>query len=217
MSTTIYIVGGGPSLQDYAWERLIGKRIIGINRAFEVVPWADVIYFTDYKFFEEYQHKGLLEVSSTLVTVDDSIRHSQVVPFRNTGMRGLDLDNSCLRVGKNSGHAAINLAVHLKAKRIVLLGFDMCVEQCAVTRISDRKSMSVSGRSHWHDGYRTGPNLQTYAAMLEYFPSLVEPLRELGVEVLNASPHSKLDLFRKISLGDAHLVETRSAGSSPLN
>jgi len=217
MCKTIYIVGGGPSLYGYDWNLLKEKNIIGINRAFEVVPWADFIYFTDYKFFIEYQHKGLLDVDSILATVDDRIRHTNVMNFINSGVNGIDTSKDCLRVGKNSGHAAINLAVHLGAKRIVLLGFDMCTEQCSVTRIRDKKSMMVSGRSHWHEGYKTGPNLGTYPTMLRHFPSLVDPLKELGIEVLNASPRSKLEIFPKISLGDAHLVDKHTVECIPRN
>ena len=73
MNETYYIVGGGPSLTGYDWDLLKGKMLIGINRAFEVVPWADIIYFSDFKFFEEYQHKGLLDVESILVTNSDKI------------------------------------------------------------------------------------------------------------------------------------------------
>jgi len=217
MKDTFYIVGGGPSLRGYNWELLRDKRIIGINRAFEVVPWADMIYFGDYKFFLEFQHKGLFDVDSALITTDGRINHPRIVNFVNAGVNGLASDNNCLCVGKNSGHAAINLAVHLKAKRIILLGFDMSTEQCDVTRISDKKVMKVSGRSHWHSGYSTQPSLRTYPTMLEHFPSLVEPLKELGIEVLNASPHSKLDVFPKIALDQAHLIGLKDAESNPLN
>lgn len=217
MYETIFIIGGGPSLVGYNWELLRGRRIIGINRAFEVVPWADFIYFTDTKFFEEYRDKGLLQVDAILATSNDKISHPKVVNFRDTGVNGLDLDMNCLRVGKNSGHAAINLAIHLKAKNIVLMGFDMCVDMIDVTRLSDKRVTKVTGRTHWHSGYRVGPNLRTYTTMLKHFPTLVEPLNELGVKVFNANLNSKLNVFQKVSLEEAHLIGLKDAGNTPLN
>ena len=212
MQNTFDLIGGGPSLHGYNWDLLRNKRIIGINRAFEVVPWAEVIYFGDFKFFNEYRDKGLLESESMLITTNDKVLHHKVINFIDTGMNGLDMEEGCLRVGKNSGHAAINLAVQLNAMRIILLGFDMSTEMAEVTDIKNKTTRQITGRTHWHSGYVTSPNLLTYPTMLKHFPTLVEPLRRLGVEVLNASPNSKLNIFPKIPLEEAHLFDTQYAG-----
>jgi hypothetical protein len=42
-----------------------------------------------------------------------------------SGQPGLDLRPGWVRTGGHSGYTAINLAVHLGATRIVLLGYDM--------------------------------------------------------------------------------------------
>lgn len=209
---TFYIVGGGPSLSGYNWDLLRSKRVIAINRAFEVLPWAEVVYFTDFKFFNEYKHKGLLEVDASLITIDDKVIHSRVINFINSGLNGLETDIGGLRHGKNSGYAAINLAVHFHAKRIILMGFDMGSEEVSVTDINSRQVKRITGRTHWHSGYRTSPNLSTYPTMLKHFPTLVGPLKELGIEVYNANPHSKLDVFPKVRLEEAHLLDTQYAG-----
>ena len=47
-----------------------------------------------------------------------------VTVLKNTGQRGLERQRTGLRTGLNSGAAAINLAVHFGATRILLLGYD---------------------------------------------------------------------------------------------
>lgn len=210
MDDTIYIVGGGPSLENYNWDLLRGRFVIGLNRAFEVLPWADIIYFTDLQFFEKYKDRGLLDHAGEVITIAGKIKDPRVTVFKNTGPSGLDLEPGCLRHGKNSGYAAINLAVHLHAARIVLLGFDMHSDTVAVTRIRDRVVRRLPGKTHWHSGYNRNVTPKTYAAMLVHFPSLAEPLKKLGIEIFNANPDSKIEAFPKISLESAHLVGTFS-------
>jgi uncharacterized Rossmann fold enzyme len=94
-----------------------------------------------------------------------------------------------LRDGGNSGYAAINLAYHLGAKRIVLLGFDM----------------QTNGKeTHWHEGYPSTADTETMARlMVPNFDTLIDPLEKRKVKVYNASQISKLESFPKISIEEA--------------
>jgi len=100
--------------------------------------------------------------------------------------RGLSKDPEYVHSGSNSGYQAINLALHLGATRIVLLGFDM---HCH------------GGKSHWFgdhpEKFRTDTN----------FGSLVESFRTIkpeqyGIEILNCSRKTALDAFPVHSLED---------------
>ena len=89
--------------------------------------------------------------------------------------------------GHNSGYAAINLAYHLGAKRIILLGFDM---------------KNDGELTHFHDGYptrSTGDRIY-HDKFLPGFKSLAANLKQNGIAVLNASLYSRLQVFTKISL-----------------
>ena len=124
----------------------------------------------------------------------------------------MDLTPGCLRHGKNSGYAAINLAVHMGAKRIILMGYDMNAKGCDVVNIDGSGSTVVQGRTHWHEGSAIEASMRVYNLMLPYFSTMVAGLDLLGVEVLNAGMGSKIDVFPKIPLGKAHIVSMLGAG-----
>lgn len=181
MSTDFYIVGGGASLRAFAWGQLIDRRVIAVNRAYESVPNAEVVYFSDLRFWSWYkdflnQHRGR-KITSAVRVKDRGVEHVQI-----TGLTGIDAESGKIRQGNNSGYGAINLAIHLGAKRIFLLGFDMNF---------------TGGRCHWHDGYPVINTEKTLKRMTAYFDTTVEPLKKLGVDVINLNPNSAIECFPK--------------------
>ena len=183
---TIYIAGGGSSLKDFNWDLLKDKDVIAVNRAYEKVPDAKWIYFSDLRFWQ-WNKKHLINHNGKKITGNYRIVHPCVTMLKFTGSEGLETKATGLRTGNNSGFAAINLAYHLGAELIVLLGFDMDAPK---------------GNCHWHNGYPT-KNRNNFKDMLKYFETIAKPLEDLGVEVLNASPDSKINCFNKITLKDA--------------
>ena len=94
-----------------------------------------------------------------------------------------------IRDGGNSGYAAINLAYHLGAKTIILLGFDM---------------YTVGKDTHWHDGYTSTANTEVMSKlMVPNFDTLINPLDKRKVKVYNASPNSRLECFTKITIEES--------------
>lgn len=182
----MYLIAGGPSLDEFPWDKLRGEPCIAITRSFERAPWADVLYFTDARFWEWY-HAELSTWKGNIVTAAKPARIHPTFPrmefYKLTMARGLDLRPNCLRHGNSSGYAAINLAVHLGAKRIYLLGYDM--------KFKD-------GKSHHHGGHPVRNTETVFTKMLPFFPSIVEPLKKHGIEVLNANPDSAIECFPKI-------------------
>lgn len=185
----IYLIGGGPSLKDFDFSLLKNKVKIAINKAFLFVPDADVLYWTDFRFYKWYE-KDINNFKGIKVTNKNKPLRDDVINLKDTGRSGLDLDKSSIRHGNNSGFAAINLAIHFGAKKIILLGYDM---------------ESAGTATHWHDGYKKiNHNHKIYQkSMVPYFSTLVEPLQELGVQVWNANPKSQLGTFPKCNLIEA--------------
>lgn len=187
---TAFLLGGGPSLRGFDASVLRGRRIIAINNSWELAPWADVLYFCDVKWwgwnFAKVQN-GF--TGRYIVTPSQQIPDPRGRVIKLTGGTGLETDPTGLRHGSNGGYQAINLAYHLGATQIILLGYDM--------RLS-------GNRTHWHDGHpatREAAYQQTLEnAMLPKFPSIVEPLKAAGVEVLNATSGSALECWPHVSL-----------------
>ena len=188
LGDTIYIVGGGPSLKGFDFNRLQSKTVIAVNKAFFHLPFAQVLYWSDTRFYEWYGKEVDL-FKGIKVTCRSQPRKADIINLINTGKTGLETMAYGLRDGGNSGYAAINLAYHLGAKRIVLMGFDM----------------QTNGKeTHWHEGYSSTANTDTMARlMVPNFDTLVEPLEKRKVKVYNASQLSVLTCFPKISLEEA--------------
>ena len=53
---TIYIIGGGPSLKNFDFRSLAGSRTIAVNKAMFFYPNADVLYWTDSRFYTWYKN-----------------------------------------------------------------------------------------------------------------------------------------------------------------
>lgn len=193
MAKEVFIVAGGPSLKNFDWGKLANKDVIAINRAYEVLPTANYIYFADYDFF--YNHEeGLTQHLGKIITgygqqyCKSKIEHPLVENYTLTGANGLDTTPKCIRHGRNSGYAAINVAYHLGYKTIYLLGYDM---------------QRTNGQTHWHDGHRRIDPASIYDTMLTHYGTLVEPLKNLNINVYNTSKESRLKMFPYVPLEQA--------------
>ena len=187
LGETVYIIGGGPSLKGFEWSSLLGKRTIAINRAVQFWPQADACYWTDSRVYQWYK-KDIDKFQGLKFTIRSGVPYEGTVYILKKGQKfGLESARDTLAHGNNSGYAAINLAVHLGAARIVLLGYDMG---------NDGKV------SHFHEGYPTNATAEGIYKN-EFIPGFTV-LRELlytkGIECYNASINSKLDVFPKVDL-----------------
>jgi len=184
------IVAGGPSLKGFDFSLLDDcENVIAVNKAYTVLPCAKWIYFSDLRFWEAHKIY-LLKHSAEVITGHKRVNHSQLTKYKFTSPKGLDLTPGCLRTGNNSGYAAINLAYHLGARVIYLLGFDMC---------------QTKKDSHWHDGHGLPLKDRTLELkMLPYFDTIEAPLFDAGVEVYNVTgdPISKITCFTTLNQSD---------------
>lgn len=201
--STVVCLGTGPSLTQADVDACRGRaRVIAVNDAYRLAPWADVLYAADYKWWRI--HQGVPTFAGRKFSImADGIQIAQqeyrdVHILRNTGRDGLELEPNALRTGLNSGYQAINLAVHLGASTIVLLGYDM--------------APAADGRRHFF-GDHPAP-LQRYskfADFLRHFDTIAEPLAAAGVRVVNASRQSALTVFPFKALSQALALESREA------
>jgi len=166
-------------------------RVIAINDAYRLAPWADVLYACDERWWK-WQYRGHTREIAAFAGVRYSIdpragKWPHVQVLRNTGRAGLERDPSALRHGHNSGYQAVNLAVHFGAARILLLGYDM---------------QATGGHEHWF-GHHPMVKRSPYGLFRQHFQEIVKPLREAGVEVWNCSRATALDVFPRLDLETA--------------
>lgn len=173
-------LGTGPSLTADDVDACRGRaRVIAVNDAYKLAPWADVLYAADAKWWR--WHEGVPGFTGWKYTIEPQQESwPGLGVFKNTGSDGLERDRGGLRTGFNSGYQAINLAVHLGAARIVLLGYDM--------------------RGQHFFGKHPDDTVPPFAISLPLFQTLVRPLADLRVTVVNASRDSAITAFPRASL-----------------
>jgi hypothetical protein len=104
--------------------------------------------------------------------------------------KGLSRDPSVVHSGGNSGYQAINLALHLGATRIILLGFDMCWH---------------GGLAHFFGDHPEELNNIKPDKYIVAFRS-IKP-EQYGIEILNCSRVTALDAFDRHNLEDVFCPE----------
>ena len=218
-SGDVWIIGGGPSvpkqfgipdkiIQDVVagnltpdayspyMKALHDKHVIGVNIAFMIGSWVDMVFFGDISFFRN-QERRLAAFPGLKVSCNPG---TERFPWVKT--LGRDGQNSTGISGKpdkvswngNSGAAAVSVAVHAGAKRVILLGFDM--------------SLNEQGQQHWHDVYgrrfrpKNKPLRLPFSAHLRGFNKMEMDAKRLGVEIINANPGSAIPNFRKVNVRD---------------
>jgi len=107
------------------------------------------------------------------------------IPCENKPGLGL---NGKIHLGGNSGYQAINLAVHLGAKTIILLGYDM--------KLGNDKKL------HWFGNHGNGLRNMPHK-LNEWIPKHDELKKDLDkhkIDVVNCTPDSALYQYRKENL-----------------
>ncbi len=208
---TAILLGGGASLtmeqvQLAEAGHARGVRCVAVNDSYLVAPWADVCFASDshwYVWQQEGRDKPVLGLTAADVrarwesfagqrcTIQNSganVTDERVHMLRNREGMGLSVDPQVLVSGRNSGFSALNLSVLAGAKRIILLGFD--------------GAPAADGKTHFHGGHPRQTPTGAYPYYRQAMSKAENALLELGVEVLNASPGSAIESFRKVRLED---------------
>lgn len=211
---TAYILGGGASIisqfgipaeivekvrrkelplsaySEYMTE-LYDKNVIGVNIAFELGSWIDVIYFTDKEFLLTYK-KGLVRSKATIITGLSYARNfyfCKVIkqPFITNG---ICTEKDTIYRNRNSGAGAINLAYHLGATKIVLIGFD---------------GKMTNNEKHFHSQYKGGildRITHPFTTKIQPYAEIQVDAKKLGIQIINTSLDSAITEFEKQPLSE---------------
>lgn len=194
--STVVCLASGPSLTPADVDACRGLRLVCVNDTYRLAPWADVLYAADDKWWAE--HRGVPTFHGLKFSVGSRAGAWGVQILKQTGGEGLERDPSGLRTGKNSGYQALNLAVHLGAKRILLLGYDMGHHHGKPSHFFGEHPARLRSKS-------------PYLGFRQCFQTMVKPLAAAGIEVVNCSRVTDLACFPRQSLEQALAVATVAA------
>lgn len=217
----VWILGGGPSITaqfgipDSVVDSVIkgtspasvyspymsclhDKHVIGINVAYLIGDWIDMVFFGDVGFFLKHEQK-LAEFPGMKVSCHpraDRYEWIKYTPKDNSHPRGISDNPKMVSWNSNSGAAAISIAANAGARRIILLGFDM--------------KLDGDNKQHWHDLYGKIANQNKkdlkrhnrtpFERHLRGFEDINKDARRRGIEIINACPDSAIKQFPKMSL-----------------
>lgn len=193
---TCVIVAGGPSAksQDLALVRKSGAKVIVVNNAHELAPWADVLFACDLAWWRRYgpdlQFDGLRLSTDRNACEPVAPWRAQRVMVDKPSDRMNFAQFNRVGWGGNSGFQALNLAVQFGCMKIVLVGFDM----------------TTAYGLHWHGAHPTGMNNPSEGNIARWRRALdaaADQIEHLGIDVINASVISTLTRYRKASLVEA--------------
>jgi hypothetical protein len=195
---TVVVMGSGPSLRRYDADYVRGKaRVIVVNDQCGTAPWGDLLYACDKKWWEHPEKRRLhekfdgIKVSLETTGLPDVRRVDRAMSGRSYVTTGLSFDPGVIVTGGNSGYQAINIAVQLGVRRIVLLGFDL--------KPGKNGTMHNHGR---HPSPLNNPTTYHFGLWIDNFRSINEPLASAGIEIVNATSDSALTAFPMIDLRD---------------
>lgn len=188
---TVAILAGGPSLTADQVDYVRGKaRVIAINNAYRLAPWADALYACDGEWWDSYRPEfaGLKITQDAAAAQKHGLLH---VPLSNQPATGISLDPQFIHSGRNGGYQALNLSVHLAGPGLrILLGYDM---------------KRANGRRHWHADHGPGmknPDEFLFQLWIDAYDTARLDLHRAQVNVVNASPDSALLCFPRKPLQD---------------
>ena len=207
-----FIVGGGPSLNGFDFERLRGYKVIAINRAYENLPFADIMFSIDPQYYSDCRNgkvgkdhaeksaiskkwqmfagfKVWLDTNRTNIADIHLLPHGPLYekqPYKNTMKEGIATCNF-------SGPAAVNMAMCLGANPIYLLGFD-CKHD--------------GSRTHYHTGYtRTADALKLKQLAMD-FNGIKRKADALGFNIVNLSQDSLITALPKANADDVLITSS---------
>ena len=180
-----FIIGGGASLKGFDFERLRGKgRIIAINRAYEHLPFADIHFFMDNRYYKRVQAEAAWQTfpgRKVYLNMSGYPVDKGIVSLHALGRTGLSTSmGQGLYHGNHSGVGAIGLAYCLGANPIYLLGFDC------------NKS---DGASHFHDGYGAPTRDSVLEGFIKDIDALADLIKPTGTRIINLNPASAIRCF----------------------
>jgi hypothetical protein len=189
---TAFVIGGGPSVLSQDLEQLRGRRVVAINSSYQRVPFADMLFFGDLRWWNKHRDR-LIDFPGRIVTcrlAPGGLKGAkrQVLELERQSPPGLATLPTRLTFKRTSYGATLNLLAHLGVAEIVTLGLDGKPDE--------------NGATHHHAPHPWPAKPGCWKQQAAELKTLVEPLARAGVTVRNASPGSAIPFWPIVALED---------------
>jgi len=124
-----------PSVYSPYMESIHSYHIIAVNMAYKLGDWVDCVFFGDASFPKKAT-PDFFEFSGLKITCATELEKEcgyKVIPRNAEHRYGITFKPNYISWNGNSGAAAINLAVHFGVVQILLLGFDMKLDEGGIS------------------------------------------------------------------------------------
>ncbi len=200
-NSKVFIIGGGTSLETMDWSSFQKEKecrnfkVLGCNDAYQLGDrLVDVCVFGDGQWY--WKHKEQLQAFNNLIVTNDNdspaLMHEERLKICKRESLGFNMNyDNRLAWYMNTGITAIELAYRLGSRKIVLLGYDMYLNE--------------EGEQNWHPNELCEPDMKRFNKFIRGAKRLVGRMRQEGLtaEIYNANPLSGLDTFEKVSYQDS--------------
>lgn len=213
---TAVIVATGPSINGdqilkLRWAKMHNRiKVITVNNAYQIAPFTDIQIACNDNWWEYYlAHDPLLKkLNADCWTRYKYIAKEHGIDYINSIVKdGLSTDPSVVHINHGSGPMAINFATLYGFKKLILLGHDM-----RYAKDYDGKSKKVGSTprhyfgeypksmQHFPQSKNSVDEEGKIVGLIRTYEKMVDDLINMNVDVVNCTPNSALNCFRKSTL-----------------
>jgi hypothetical protein len=169
-------------------------RVVAVQDAYRLMPWADAMYGCDDKWW--HIHQDCAGFRGEKWSTHEPLGNDKLAVADKYGVRLVEgvhgsqfsVDGGKIAYGANSGFQGLNLALLKGCTRIVLVGFNL---------------KKVNGQKHFFGDHPKGlHNREEFESFVTHFAAAAKCLPK-GVKIVNATPDSALTCFKMMDLETA--------------
>ncbi len=190
---TVVCIASGPSLTQEDVDYCRGKaRVLVINDNYRLALWADMLYAGDKRWWD-YHWDKVRDLPCHKVSQDSNgktgkIQHDVFV-FHGIPGYTLSTEQGTLHWGGNSGFQAIQVAYQLGCRKVLLLGYDMC--------------LGPNGEKHWFGDHPHGTGLNQsspYEMFRQGYKVAAAQAPQIGLALINCSRETAIKEIPRAAL-----------------
>lgn len=181
---TVFIVASGPSVLNFNFNDIAGRRTLAVKDGYLLVPNAEALIIGDHRYARRNPdlsaYLGPLILYTDPKQLPDALADPRIEFIPKVAGRGLSRNPKQLQGTFTTTALAINYAVLRGAKRIGLIGVD------GKPGPDNARHFTGTLLEDWHDRYRR----QRWG-----FTRIVDDLKRLQIEVYNLNRYSAINMF----------------------